>query len=109
MFLREEAIPPPRTHFPTFLIVIVYFFSSPTCDFTVIVIVFSSSGNSTLPVPVIVDRMRKLTERECLALMGFPEWYKIDQNSMHSYKQVGNSVVVSIIEELAKEMVRVLS
>ena len=65
-----------------------------------------TGGNN---VPVIVNEMRKLTEKECLALMGFPEWYKIDQNSMHSYKQVGNSVVVSIIEELAKEMVRVLS
>ncbi len=64
-----------------------------------------TGGNN---VPVYVERMRKLTERECLRIMGFPDWYEIEENSMHSYKQIGNSVVVSVISELAKEMVRVL-
>lgn len=64
-----------------------------------------TGGNN---VPVYVDKMRKLTEKECLTLMGFPEWYQIEKNSMHSYKQIGNSVVVSIVSQLAKEMVRVL-
>lgn len=64
-----------------------------------------TGGNN---VPVYVDKMRKLTERECLSLMGFPSWYQIDKNTMHSYKQIGNSVVVTIISELAKEMIRVL-
>ncbi len=64
-----------------------------------------TGGNN---VPVVVDQMRKLTEKECLRLMGFPDWYIIDKNSMHSYKQIGNSVVVSVISELAKRMVEVL-
>ena len=64
-----------------------------------------TGGNN---VPVYVKEKRKLTEKECLLLMGFPEWYKIEENTMQSYKQIGNSVVVTIIEELAKEMVRVL-
>lgn len=64
-----------------------------------------TGGNN---VPVYVEQMRKFTEKECLRLMGFPEWYEISENSMHSYKQIGNSVVVSIISELAKEMVNVL-
>lgn len=64
-----------------------------------------TGGNN---VPVYVEQMRKLTEKECLAIMGFPSWYQIDENSMHSYKQIGNSVVVSLVAELAKEMVRVL-
>lgn len=64
-----------------------------------------TGGNN---VPVYVEEMRKLTEKECLAIMGFPDWYKIAPNCMHSYKQIGNSVVVSIVSELAKEMVRVL-
>lgn len=64
-----------------------------------------TGGNN---VPVYVDKMRKLTEKECLTLMGFPKWYQIEKNSMHSYKQIGNSVVVSIVSQLAKEMVRVL-
>lgn len=65
-----------------------------------------TGGNN---VPVYVKGKRKFTEKECLLLMGFPEWYKIEKNTMHSYKQIGNSVVVTIISELAKEMVRVLS
>lgn len=64
-----------------------------------------TGGNN---VPVYVEQMRKLTERECLSLMGFPDWYQIDKNSMHSYKQIGNSVVVSIISKMAKEIVNVL-
>lgn len=65
-----------------------------------------TGGNN---VPIYVKQMRKLTEKECLKIMGFPDWYKIEKNSMHSYKQIGNSVVVTIVSQLAKEMVRVLS
>lgn len=65
-----------------------------------------TGGNN---VPVYVKEMRKFTEKECLQLMGFPSWYNIEKNSMHSYKQIGNSVVVSVVSLLAKEMIRVLS
>lgn len=64
-----------------------------------------TGGNN---VPVYVKQMRKLTEKECLRIMGFPKWYKIEKNTMHSYKQIGNSVVVTVISSLAKEMTRVL-
>ena len=64
-----------------------------------------TGGNN---VPVYVEQMRKLTERECLSLMGFPDWYQIDKNSMHSYKKIGNSVLVSIISKMVKEIVNVL-
>lgn len=64
-----------------------------------------TGGNN---IPVYVKQMRKLTEQECLRIMSFPKWYKIKENNMHSYKQIGNSVVVSLVQELAKEMVRVL-
>lgn len=64
-----------------------------------------TGGNN---VPVVVDQNRKLSESECLAIMGFPTWYKIKKGAMSSYKQIGNSVVVSIVTELAQEMVRVL-
>lgn len=64
-----------------------------------------TGGNN---VPVLVSQMRKLTENECLKIMGFPNQYKIKQNSSHSYKQIGNSVVVSLVSEIVREMVRVL-
>lgn len=65
-----------------------------------------TGGNN---VPIVVSQRRKLTERECLRIMGFPDWYKIAKNSSHSYKQLGNSVVVPIVSKLAKEIIHVLS
>lgn len=56
----------------------------------------------------MLKKMRKLTEKECLRLMGFPDWYQIEPNTMHSYKQIGNSVVVTVVSKLAKEMIRVM-
>ena len=65
-----------------------------------------TGGNN---VPVYIKQMRKLTEKECLKIMGFPPNYKIKENSSHSYKQIGNSVVVSLIQELSSEIVRILN
>lgn len=64
-----------------------------------------TGGNN---VPIIVELSRKLTENECLKIMGFPEWYKIKQNNSQSYKQIGNSVVVPILDILAGNIVRIL-
>lgn len=60
-----------------------------------------TGGNN---IPVLVKQKRKLTERECLRLMGFPDTYKIKEG-YQAYKQIGNSVVVPIIYEIAKELV----
>lgn len=64
-----------------------------------------TGGNN---VPVIVDLERKFTERECLKIMGFPDDYKIKINNMQSYKQIGNSVVVPLIYEIAKNFIKYL-
>ena len=64
-----------------------------------------TGGNN---VPVVVDLERKLTERECLKIMGFPDNYKIRINNMQSYKQIGNSVVVPLIYEIAKNFIKYL-
>lgn len=64
-----------------------------------------TGGNN---VPIIVNTMRKLTEQECLKIMGFPEWYKIRKNYSQSYKQVGNSVIVPILTEIAARMTKFL-
>ncbi len=61
-----------------------------------------TGGNN---VPIVVNQMRKLTEQECLRIMGFPTWYKIKKNCAQSYKQIGNSVVVPILTEIARNMV----
>lgn len=45
---------------------------------------------------------RRLTPRECARLMGYPESYKIVVSDTQAYRQFGNSVVVPVVEKLAK-------
>lgn len=51
---------------------------------------------------------RRLTPRECARLMGFPEAFKIVVSDTKAYKQFGNSVVVPVVEHIAREMVECL-
>ncbi len=59
-------------------------------------------------VPFIVDAkgLRKLTERECLALQGFPDWFEFpdDVSRAKRYMQVGNSVVPLVSALLAEKI-----
>ena len=63
-----------------------------------------TGGNN---VPVVVELNRKLTEKECLKLMGYPENYKIG-NGSQAYKQIGNSVIVPVLEQISKSLVNIL-
>lgn len=65
-----------------------------------------TGGNN---VPVIVSKNRKLTERECLRIMGYPDSYKIKKNFHQSYKQIGNSVIVPIVKDISEELVKMLN
>jgi DNA (cytosine-5)-methyltransferase 1 len=47
---------------------------------------------------------RRLTPRECARLMGFPDVFQIPVSDTRAYKQFGNSVVVPVIEALARAM-----
>lgn len=47
-------------------------------------------------------RPRRLTPRECARLMGFPDWFEIPVSDTQAYKQFGNSVVVPVVEAVAK-------
>lgn len=63
-----------------------------------------TGGNN---VPVVVELNRKLTEKECLKLMGYPDSYKIGTGAQ-AYKQIGNSVIVPILEYISKQLVELL-
>jgi DNA (cytosine-5)-methyltransferase 1 len=52
---------------------------------------------------------RRLTPRECARLMGYPESYKIVVSDTQAYRQFGNSVVVPVIEQIAKKVIETLS
>lgn len=56
-------------------------------------------------VPLVLDKngIRKLTPRECLNFQGYPVEYKLPKIvDSQLYKQAGNSVAVTVIEEIAK-------
>jgi DNA (cytosine-5)-methyltransferase 1 len=63
-------------------------------------------GTGGSNVAVVIEQNRKLTEPECMRLMGFPYNYKIGKG-YQAYKQIGNSVVVPVISKLAEELVRI--
>lgn len=47
---------------------------------------------------------RRLTPRECARLMGYSDSFRIPVSDTRAYKQFGNSVVVPVIEHIAKLM-----
>ena len=49
-------------------------------------------------------RIRKLTPRECLRLMGFKDSFKIVVSDTSMYQQAGNSIVVDVLIALLKQM-----
>ena len=49
-------------------------------------------------------RIRKLTPRECLRLMGFKDSFKIAVCDTAMYQQAGNSIVVDVLIALLKQM-----
>lgn len=65
-------------------------------------------GGQREPKILIDGKVRKLTPRECWRLQGFPDWafdkaQEVNSNSQ-LYKQAGNSVTVSVIAAIAKEL-----
>ena len=64
-----------------------------------------TGGNN---VAVVISQKRKLTERECLRLMGYPDSYKV-KKGFQTYKQIGNSVVVPVVTEIAEKLVEFIS
>lgn len=72
----------------------------------------ANMGTGGHNVPLILtddNRIRKLTPRECFAVQGFPESFKLPgQSACHLYKQAGNSVVVPVISRIAENIVKAL-
>lgn len=68
----------------------------------------ANMGTGGHNVPLILtdnNQIRKLTPKECFQVQGFPETFKLpDQSNSHLYKQAGNSVVVPVIARIAKNL-----
>ena len=50
------------------------------------------------------DRIRRLTPRECLRLMGYDDSFKIVTSDLQTYRQAGNSIVVDVMIAIVKEI-----
>jgi DNA (cytosine-5)-methyltransferase 1 len=72
----------------------------------------ANMGRGGHNVPFILDgkRLRKLTERECLDLQGFPRHFKFPEGltSAKKYEMIGNSVSPLISEVIAEEVKRLI-
>lgn len=63
------------------------------------------TGGHNVPLILTDHGIRKLTPRECFLFQGFPEKFILpDIANSHLYKQAGNSVCVSVISRIAKNI-----
>lgn len=62
-----------------------------------------TSGRFFIYIPE-QDLVRKLTLRECYRIMGFPDTFKSYPNAAESYKQIGNSVCVPVVNAIAQKI-----
>ena len=51
-------------------------------------------------------RIRKLTPRECLRLMGFADDWKIAVSDTAIYQQAGNSIVVNVLIHIIGKIIK---
>ena len=72
----------------------------------------ANMGTGGHNVPLIKTKLgiRKLTPKECFNLQGFPYDFILPETLSNTrlYKQAGNSVVVSVIERIAKNIMKTL-
>ncbi len=54
------------------------------------------------------EGIRKMTPREWARLQGYPDTFKLPLADVHLYKQLGNSVSVPVIKEIAKQIKLIL-
>lgn len=73
----------------------------------------ANMGTGGHNVPLIIDSkdIRKMTPRECARFQGYDENFVFSKTiaNSHLYKQIGNSVTVSVIEAIAKEIRKALN
>ena len=63
-----------------------------------------TSGRFFIYLPK-TNKVRKLTISECYRIMGFPNNFIRHESLSECYKQIGNSVCVPMITELAQQII----
>lgn len=67
------------------------------------------TGGGHEPKTVQYNRIRRLTPLECFRLQGFPDSFVKPCSDTQTYKQAGNSITVSVIQAIIKNLLPVLS
>lgn len=67
-------------------------------------------GGHNVPLILTDEGIRKLTPKECLNFMGYPEEFNFPESISESakYMQAGNSVVVPMMTRVAEQIIKVL-
>tara|TARA_Y100001951_G_C11295119_1_gene275017 strand:- start:3145 stop:4743 length:1599 start_codon:yes stop_codon:yes gene_type:complete len=64
----------------------------------------SSEGSGNKPKVISNYKIRRLTPRECLRLMDFPDSFKMVVSDTQIYKQAGNSIVRAVLAAIAQHL-----
>lgn len=69
------------------------------------------AGGHNVPLILTKYGIRKLTPKECLNFMGYPEEFKFSNLIAESkmYMQAGNSVVVPLMKRVAEQIVKIMN
>ncbi|CAC9619655.1 DNA-cytosine methyltransferase (EC 2.1.1.37) [uncultured Gammaproteobacteria bacterium] len=51
------------------------------------------------------EKIRRMSERECLRFFGFPEWYESNINHKDLYDLIGNTVVTPVINSVSYRLI----
>lgn len=71
----------------------------------------AAMGSRYERIPFFYDdySVRLMTPRECARIQGFPEKYRLPtENEKQVYKQIGNSVAITVVERIANNIVKLL-
>ena len=68
----------------------------------------SRTPTSNIKGRVNDEDVRKLTPREWARLQGFPDSFKLPVSDSQLYKQLGNTVSVNVVEQIAKSIGRII-
>lgn len=63
-----------------------------------------SGGHYNQPKIADKERIRRLTERECLRLQGFPDSFLTPCSGTQTYKQAGNTISLTVLKEIIKRI-----
>ncbi len=69
------------------------------------------TGGHNVPLILTDKGIRKLSPKECINFQGYPEKYTFPSSLANSakYKQAGNSVVVSLITKVCRQIISIIS